>query len=223
LETHLEQKSEESFHEEGSPYAGLSLSKQLALSKWRRGNRKPPKVWVKTLHKATTHDYAALLNHCVSSLIWLSEADVQCRMDRIKVHLKLPFNYRSHYGKKNGARFPRPVILAYFDWYTIVEMDVNVVVDYLYTIGESAFTSKQLRKELWAIKGQMDRWQFLEDYSVPLCVAEFFGEAVSSATLVKDKSKKGRRSYRKSGLHKKPKPPEDSSEEMLDKAVEGDV
>jgi len=211
----------ESFHEPTSIYFGLPLSKQLALSRFRRGFRKTPKAVTKHFHKANDHDYALLLNHCVTALIQQSEYEAEVRLDRIKIRLKLPFNYRSHYGKRGGDRFPRPSrFLAYFDWHTLVEYNVDVIINYLHSIGKSAFTAKELRKFTWAVKAEQDRLDFLSDYSIPLCTAELYNEVVPRA---RDKNLKGRRNYRKSGLHKKPKPSEDSSEEMLDKAVEGDV
>jgi len=155
---------------------------------------------------------------CLNCLIHQSEYAVEnVRLDRIKINLKLVFSYRRHFNKD----WPRGVPMAYGDWWVVIQYNVDVLINYLHSIGKSSFTAKELRKNIWKIKGEQDRWDFLQDWSIPLCEMEFLNAVVP--TQLKDKSLKGRRTYRKSGLHKKPKPPEESSEEMLDKAVEGDV
>jgi len=206
------------FHDPSSIYHGLPLKKQLALSKLRRGTTKAPKTVTKHFHKANDNDYAMILLECVNCLIHQSEYAVSdVRLDRIKINLKLVFSYRRHFNKD----WPRGVPMAYGDWWVVIQYNVDVLINYLHKIGKSSFTAAELRKNIWKIKAEQDRWLFLQDWSIPLCEMEFLNDVVPAQP--KDKAMKGRRTYRKSGLHKKPKPPEDSSEEMLDKVVEGDV
>lgn len=194
------EQPDESYHDPSSPYFGLSLSQQKHLAKWRRGNKKAPKAFTRTLHKATSEDYAKIFLHCINSLIYQSEADVEVRMDRIKVQLELIFNYRSHFGKG----FPRPSRILYYKDYAIgLEFHVDGLLKYLYDIGYSAFTAKELRKQLWAVKAEADRYDFLMDYAADISIAEFFNEVIPNAPMRKDKALKGRRTYRKSGKYVK--------------------
>lgn len=188
------------YHEEGSPYKNLTLSQQKHLAKWRRGNKKAPKAFTRLTHKANEEDYSKIFLHCINSLIHQSEADVEIRMDRIRVKLELIFNYRSHFGKG----FPRPSRILYYKDYAIgLEFHVDGLLKYLYDIGYSAFTGKELRRQLWAVKAEADRYDFLMDYAADISIAEFFNEVIPNAPMRKDKALKGRRTYRKSGKYVK--------------------
>ena len=190
----------EEFHEVGSPYFGLSLSSQKLLAKWRRGNKKAPKAFTRLTYKAREEDYSKIFLHCIHELIHQSEHNVEIRMDRIRVKLELIFNYRSHFGKG----FPRPSrILYYKDWSIGLEFHVDGLLKYLYDIGYSAFTGKELRRQLWAVKAEADRYDFLMDYAADISIAEFYNDVIPNAPMRKDKALKGRRTYRKSGLRSK--------------------
>lgn len=198
----MEQPDEEQYHEVGSPYRNLPLSQQKMLAKWRRGNKKPPKAFTRTTHKATDEDYYNLFVQIISCLIHQSEHAVEIRMDRIRIKMELIFNYRSHFGKG----FPRPSRILYYKDYSIgLEFHVDGLLEYLFSIGKSAFTAKELRRNLWAIKAEADRYDFLLDYAADISIAEFFNDVIPSAPYRKDKALKGRRTYRKSGLRAKKK------------------
>ena len=194
-------KDLEQFHPEGSPYRGLPLHQQRMLAVLRRGGRKPPRAFMRSLHVATEEDYGKILAHCVQAMIQQSEAHVDMRMDRLRVRLKLVFTYRKHFGKQ----WPRGVPLAYYDWAVLIEYKVDAIIDYLHKIGQSTFNAKQLRKELWAIKAEQDRHDFLLDYCADVSIAEFYNYIIPEAPKRPDKALKGRRHYRKSGVHGKGK------------------
>ena len=198
-------------HPEGSPYKGLTLEEQRVLSIIRRGKKKAPKAILRKMKKATKLDYGKILRHCVNALIEGS-SDVDTRLDRIRVVLELPFNFRKTY----SPDWPRGVILGYKDWSTIMQYKTDTLIDYLHSIGESTFDSKTLRKHLWEIRRDLDKLLWLEQYTIPLCTMEFLNEAVPVYVEERiERKSHGRRLYRKSGKRSKK---EENVEESLDKS-----
>jgi hypothetical protein len=174
-------------HPEDSLYAGLTLDQQLFLSKKRRGKGRVPKSILKMWHKADKHLYADILKHCVDTLIHASE-DYTIRLDRVYVRMRLPFNYRT----KCNKDFPRPVIVGYDDWHIYCQFRVDPIVDYLYSIGHSTFDAKQLRRELWSIRNDFDKYLWYDQYTIPLCTTEYLNEAIPQATIARTEKGKGK-------------------------------
>lgn len=163
-------------HPPDSPYHGLSLAEQKMLAKLRRGNKKTPKAISRMWKKADCHVYASILKHCISTLVQAHDADA-FRLDRVRVILKLPYNYLRF--AKEG--FPRPVFLGYEDWYVYCQFTVDSIVNYLHSIGESSYDARQLRKEIWAIKRDMDRLLWLHTYAIDVCFSEELDEIIPRA------------------------------------------
>lgn len=163
-------------HPEGSIYRGLTLQEQKALACIRRGKKKTPKSISKRWKKADSNFYARLLQHCVQALLYGSE-DVNMRLDRIRVVLRLPYNYRSYCNKA----FPRPVPIGYEDYWVYVQFRVDFLVNYLHKIGECAFTARELRKQLWAIRRDVDELLWYEDHTIPLSYKEKVEEMIPQA------------------------------------------
>ena len=165
-----------SIHKPDSPYFNLSISEQKLLSKIRRGGKKIPKSVLRQWKKADKGIYSHLLQHCVKCLIHASENDA-VRLDRVWIYLRLPINYRA----KARGNLGRPVILAWEDYYVYVRYSVDSVVNYLYSIGESTFDARALRRELWSVRKELDELMWLEEVSVPLCYQEKVEDIVAKA------------------------------------------
>lgn len=193
-------------HKPDSIYHGLTIAEQRLLARLRRGSKKVPKAVLKWWKKADGMIYAEMLKHCVQSLIHASECDYT-RLDRVKVRMRLPFNYRNNCDK----RLPRPAILGYDDWWVYVSFKVDGLIDYLHAKGHSTFTAKELRKELWAVRKEMDRLDWLNEWAIDLCWAEAVNEIVPKAVAIprKDKGRiKPKRRYRMKGVVDSGKPVE---------------
>lgn len=187
------QTIDDPYHLPDSPYYGLPIKQQRMLSVIRRGRRKTPKVISKQRHKATELDYGTILTTCVNYLLYFSEDITDVRLDRIKVQFLLPHNYRNTY--KNN--WPKGIALAYYDWEVLVEYNVNTIIDYLYEIGFCAYKAKELRKHLWVIKAEQEKFDWISTYFADMCVAEFLNDEVVNADKRPDRAKRGRRTYRK--------------------------
>lgn len=199
-------------HPEGSPYKGLTLEEQRVLSSIRRGGRKAPKAILRKMKKATKLDYGKILRHCINAMIVGSE-NPNVRLDRIRVVLELPFNFR----KTFSDAWPRGAVLGYTDWSVFMQYKIDGLIDYLHSIGESTFDSKTLRKHLWEIRRDLDKLLWLDQYTIPLCTMEFLNEAVPVyAEERENRYSKGRRLYRK-----KPKKEDQPNVKESEDAVSG--
>ena len=183
--------TQDPYHPQDSPYYGLSIKHQRMLAALRRGRRKTPKKLLKVLHRATSEDYSKLLLHCVKSLLEQAQDGVDIRLDRIKVKLMLPFNFRKHYGEE----FPRVVPLAFYDWSILVSVNADRLIEYLRSKGVCAFTPQELRRHLWAIRKEWEQFEWLHSYTNYLCLGEFVDNTVTSAA--QDRVNRGRRHYRR--------------------------
>lgn len=192
-------------HPQGSPYHGLTLKEQKYLSKLRRGPGRVPNAIRKRWKKANKHTYAAIFKHCLAALLHAAESD-DVRLDRVRVVLRIPFNFRFHFKKD----FPRGVIVGYDDWNTYMQYLVDSLIDYLYKIGESVFDAKTLRKELWGLLRDQERLVWLDTYTIDLCTLEYLNDAVPEYVAT-PKALKGRRHYRKK---KKEETPVDSNPQV---------
>ena len=142
------------------------------------------KMW----KKADVHVYASILKHCIATLVQAHDAEA-FRLDRIRVILKLPYNYVYH--AKPG--FPRPVFLGYEDWYTYCQFSVDAIVNYLHSIGESSYNARQLRKEIWAIKRDMDDLMWLHTYAIDVCFSEKLDKIIPQAKEDREAMRKDRK------------------------------
>lgn len=194
-----------SIHKPDSPYFNLTVPEQKLLSKIRRGGKKIPKSILRQWKKADKGIYSHLLQHCVKCLIHASENDA-VRLDRVWIYLRLPINYRA----KARGNLGRPVILAWEDYYVYVRYSVDSVVNYLYSIGESTFDSKSLRKELWNVRKSLDELEWLNDVSIPLCWVEKVDALVEEAPELRaNRRTKGRGKF---NLYRKKKEVDKSSD-----------
>lgn len=183
----------EAYHSPDSPYFNLSIQDQLTLAKIRRGPGRAPKRYTRLLKKADANTYAAIYKHCINMLIVFSSSDSDVRLDRIKMRVKLPFNYRAYCDKD----FPKPVVVAYDDWSAVLEFRVDAMIDYLHKKGFSHFDSKRLRKELWRCRTQMDRVLYANNVYADISVLEEYNEIFAEPVPEEVRALRGRRTYRK--------------------------
>lgn len=191
----------EAYHSTESPYFGLSIQDQRKLSKLRRGPGRAPKRWTRLLKKADVNTYAEIYKYCVNMLIMFSSSETDVRLDRIKMRLKMPFNYRSYCSED----FPKPTVVAYDDWVVIIEFRVDAMIDYLHKRGFSHFDSKRLRKELWKIRTQMDKVLHANSVFADISVMEEYNEIFAEPVPEEVRALRGRRTYRRHGNRTKQK------------------
>ena len=183
-----------SFHEEDSPYYGLCLQDQARLAKLRRGGVKPPKAVLRRLRPPAKEDYAKILVHCSKALLKAAEAyrDGE-RLDRVFVYVELYYNYRQYCHEG----WPKGRSVAFDDWTVVNQYTADTLINYLHEVGHSHYTAKELRKELWAIRRETERLDWLDGYSVDICVQEAFEDIVQQAKTDPNRNRKARRVYRR--------------------------
>jgi hypothetical protein len=186
----------ERYHSKDSPYFGLSVKHQSWLAKKRRPKGPAPKYIKYSLREATPEDYQYILTCCTKMLILASQDHVDTRLDRIDIDLELIWNYR----KRFPDDFPRGIVLAYDDWTIFVRFKVDKIINWLYNHGHSAYTSSQLRKNLWAMKvsENISELAFYDEFATYGSINQLFstiiGDAESGSKV--DRWGKGRRTYR---------------------------
>lgn len=178
------------YHPQDSPYYGLPLEQQRLLSIIRRGAKKTPKAILRRLRKATKQDYDNLVLACTEALVYGADDNVDVRLDRIKVELRLYYKFRDYF----SPDFPRATYVAYDDWSVVVRYSVDTLMNWLYKKGYSPYNARELRRELWAITAEQDRLMYLYDVAASTSIIEGYDGVVKEAPARKDK---GRRKYRK--------------------------
>lgn len=196
----MEEVKIDSFHDPTSPYYGLSVKEQLMLAKIRRPKGRTPKVILRRLRKATKDDYSRIFTACVNALIYGSSDFCDVRLDRIRVTLRLVYNWRTKFDKD----IPRCEILAADDWSVFCRWRVDKLLDWGYKKGHWAFDNKTLRKELWNITKNFDKVAWYNLNTIDLCVQELYEDLVYDAVSGKTpRIEKGRKRYRKNNITKK--------------------
>ena len=165
------------YHSPGSPYLGLTLKEQRALSKLRRGKTKTPVELLRKQRKATRQDYINLVYACVEALVnrgW----DETLRNDRIIVEVRVPFNWKSYYDNS----IPVANVCAYDDYTTVVYWRVDAILGWLYDKGYSPFTALEFRK---AIHGFAAREEQLDRYyrvATEESIIDLYSDIISDTT-----------------------------------------
>ena len=178
------------YHPQDSPYYGLPLEQQRLLSIIRRGAKKTPKAILRKLRKATKQDYENLVLACTEALVYGADDNVDVRLDRIRVYLRLYYKFRDYF----SPDFPRATYEAYDDWSVVVSVKVDNLMKWLYNKGYSPYNARELRRELWAISAEQDKITQLYDIAASTSIIEGYDGAIKGAIERKDK---GRRKYRK--------------------------
>lgn len=160
-------------HEEGSPYLGLSLEEQKQLAKMRRPIGKVPKWRTSKMRSATKKDYEKLLLACTETLVHAWH-DPNQRLDYVNVYVRLPFNWR----KYSSPDLPKPFIVGYDDWTVVVSWRVNKIVDWLYEKGYSPYTAQELRKSIFAILHEQERFDFYYEYAATESIIELYSDVI---------------------------------------------
>ena len=168
-----------------SPYYGLTVKEQLMLSKIRRGKKSTPMVLRRKWKKHVPYLYSSILKHAVETLLYAQASDT-ARLDRVFIYMRLPFNFRRYC---RGV-IPRPYPIGYDDFHIYVRFSCDKIIDYLHSIGESAYTAKELRKEIWAINREMDKLLWLDEVSVDLCWQEGLEAIIPAAQAEREANPK---------------------------------
>lgn len=180
------------FHEEGSPYVGLTTSEQRILASVRRPKGRTPKYVLAKMRKARKEDYTKILLSCTQALTWAWYND-DTRLDRINVFIHLPYNWRKYYDKTIPRGFP----VAFYDWSVIMSWRVDKFMDWMYKAGHSTYDCKRLRKQIWALAKEQEKFAWYFKYAAPISIVELYDQTIQWGETAKIARKDKGRNNRK--------------------------
>lgn len=178
------------YHEEGSPYLGLSIKEQRILASIRRGGVKTPVHISRSQRKAVKQDYINLVYACVESLInrgW----DETARNDRLKVEVRLPFNWGKYYDKT----IPRAETMACDDYTVVVSWGVDKLLNWLHEKGHSPFKASEFRKALHNFYTREDQLDQYYQYATNESIVNLYSDIIAD-TPPSIRTIRGRQHYR---------------------------
>jgi len=136
-------------------FDGLSPQEQLALAKEIRGVGRLSKYLETRYRQPTEDDFRQMALVCAKAIVSRQrENGERVRSDRIFVTIRLPYFFR----EKNKT-FPLGVLMSADVLSVTMRINANKVLDWLYELGYSDFSSKELRKYLGVFERELTAWE----------------------------------------------------------------